>query len=107
MLPSNAPSEFSNRETLWNAAEEIEKQWNSQLARRFVLTLPLAAINEELQPMKDIRRWVGKVISPDQSENENKPKQKQSIAEKMRYYQEKEKEETQGKTKAMEQAELS
>ena len=40
MLPSNAPPEFADRETLWNAAEEIEKQWNSQLARRLVLALP-------------------------------------------------------------------
>ena len=91
MLPSNAPSEFSNRETLWNAAEEIEKQWNSQLARRFVLTLPLAAINEELKPMKDIRRWAGKVISSEQAEIESKSEPKHSITEKMQYYQEKEK----------------
>ncbi len=40
MLPSNAPPEYANRETLWNAVEAIEKQWNSQLARRFVLALP-------------------------------------------------------------------
>ena len=57
--------------------------------------------------MKDIRRWVGKVLSPEQSEIESKPEPKQSIAEKMRYYQEKEKEETQGKAKAIEQEELS
>ena len=25
---------------MWNAAEAIEKQWNSQLARRFVLAIP-------------------------------------------------------------------
>ena len=56
--------------------------------------------------MKDIRRWVGKVISPEQSEVENKHEPKQSIAEKMRNYQEKEKEETQGKTKAIEQEAL-
>lgn len=40
MLPVNAPSEFSNRNTLWNSAEKVEKQWNSQLARRIVLALP-------------------------------------------------------------------
>ena len=40
LLPTNAPSEYSDRETLWNAVEEVEKQWNSQLARRFVLALP-------------------------------------------------------------------
>ena len=37
MLPPHAPPEYADRNTLWNAAEAIEKQWNSQLARRFVL----------------------------------------------------------------------
>ena len=46
MLPANAPPEYADRETLWNAAEEVEKQWNSQLARRFVLTLPREIPNE-------------------------------------------------------------
>ena len=40
MLPAHAPPEYSDRNTLWNAAEKIEKQWNSQLARRIVLALP-------------------------------------------------------------------
>ena len=40
MLPPHAPSEYADRNTLWNAAEAIEKQWNSQLARRFVLAIP-------------------------------------------------------------------
>ena len=40
MLPANAPPEYADRETLWNSAESCEKQWNSQLARRFVLALP-------------------------------------------------------------------
>ena len=40
MLPANAPPEYYDRNTLWNAAEKIEKQWNAQLARRIVLALP-------------------------------------------------------------------
>ncbi|MCG4693992.1 MobA/MobL family protein [Coprococcus eutactus] len=40
MLPTNAPPEYADRTTLWNSAEEVEKQWNSQLARRFVVALP-------------------------------------------------------------------
>ena len=40
MLPANAPPEYADRATLWNSAEEVEKQWNSQLARRFVVALP-------------------------------------------------------------------
>ena len=40
MLPSHAPPEYADRAMLWNSAEEVEKQWNSQLARRFVVALP-------------------------------------------------------------------
>ncbi len=40
MLPVNAPPEYADRGILWNSVEEIEKQWNSQLARRLVLALP-------------------------------------------------------------------
>ena len=40
LLPANAPPEYADRATLWNSAEEAEKQWNAQLARRFVLALP-------------------------------------------------------------------
>ena len=39
LLPVNAPQEYADRNTLWNAAEAVEKQWNSQLARRWVLTI--------------------------------------------------------------------
>ena len=40
MLPPHAPPEYADRNTLWNSAEAQEKQWNSQLARRFVLAIP-------------------------------------------------------------------
>ena len=40
MLPPHAPPEYADRNTLWNAAEAVEKQWNSQLARRIVLAMP-------------------------------------------------------------------
>lgn len=46
MLPTNAPPGYADRATLWNAAEEVEKQWNSQLARRFVIALPREAPTE-------------------------------------------------------------
>ena len=36
LLPANAPPEYADRNTLWNAAEAVEKQWNSQLARRSI-----------------------------------------------------------------------
>ena len=40
MFPANVPPEYADRATLWNAVEEVEKQWNSQLAIRFILALP-------------------------------------------------------------------
>ena len=50
MLPINAPPEYADRATLWNSAEEVEKQWNSQLARRFVVALPREV------PLRCVRR---------------------------------------------------
>ena len=47
MLPPHAPPEYADRNTLWNAAEAIEKQWNSQLARRFVLAIPREIPSEQ------------------------------------------------------------
>ena len=40
MLPPNAPAEYANRQTLWNAVDEAEKRADAQTARRFVITLP-------------------------------------------------------------------
>lgn len=40
LLPENAPPEYADRNTLWNAAEVAEKQWNAQLARRIILAIP-------------------------------------------------------------------
>ena len=47
----------------------------------------LAAVKEELQPMKDIRYWVGKVLAPEQSEVEKKPEPKHSLKERLQYEQ--------------------
>ena len=40
-LPPNAPPEWSDRETLWNAVEAAEKTKDSRLAREFVVALPV------------------------------------------------------------------
>ena len=40
LLPENAPPEFSDRYTLWNSVEKIEKAANSQLAREIEISLP-------------------------------------------------------------------
>ena len=40
LLPPNAPQEYTDRQTLWNAVEASEKQWNAQLARGIIMALP-------------------------------------------------------------------
>ncbi len=40
-LPENAPAEWQDRETLWNAVEAAEKTKDSRLAREFILALPV------------------------------------------------------------------
>ena len=40
LLPQNAPEKYFDRETLWNSAEKVETQWNSQLARKIIIALP-------------------------------------------------------------------
>jgi len=40
LLPPNAPADYTNRQTLWNAVEKEEKQWNSQLSRGIIVALP-------------------------------------------------------------------
>lgn len=47
LLPVNAPSEYADRNTLWNAVEAVENNWNSQLARRFEIALPIEIPMEE------------------------------------------------------------
>ena len=40
-LPTMAPAEWNDRETLWNAVEAAEKAKDSQLAREFIVALPV------------------------------------------------------------------
>ena len=40
LLPPNAPPEYADRQTLWNAVEKAEGQWNAQLARGIIMALP-------------------------------------------------------------------
>jgi len=47
MLPKNAPKDYKNRATLWNAVETAEKSANAQLAREFELALPIELSREE------------------------------------------------------------
>lgn len=47
MLPENAPAEYQDRQTLWNAVHDIESKSNSQLAREIIVALPREFTEEE------------------------------------------------------------
>lgn len=46
-LPDMAPTEWADREILWNAVEEAEKTKDSRLAREFVVALPVELSKDE------------------------------------------------------------
>ena len=53
-LPTTAPAEWLDRETLWNAVEETETAKDSRLAREFVAALPIELSREEqIQLLQD------------------------------------------------------
>lgn len=47
MLCENAPKEYQDRQTLWNAVEQIEKSSKAQLAREYEVALPVELLREE------------------------------------------------------------
>ena len=56
ILPAYAPSEYSDRSTLWNSVEKIEKSRNAQLAREIEISLP-AEIDRQSQ-IRLVRKYV-------------------------------------------------
>lgn len=48
-LPENAPLEFQNRETLWNAVQSVEKAKNARLCREVEVALPREIESREAQ----------------------------------------------------------
>ena len=54
LLPPNAPREYADRLTLWNAVDASETKDNAQTARRFIITLPKElSIEENIQLIRD------------------------------------------------------
>lgn len=47
ILPDNAPKEYANRSTLWNAVEKSERAKDAQLCREFELALPIEMTKEQ------------------------------------------------------------
>ena len=55
LLPPNAPREYADRQTLWNAVDAAEQSSNAQTARRFIIALPKELTLE--QNVELIRRY--------------------------------------------------
>ena len=51
LLPSHATPEYADRQTLWNAVEKVEGQWNAQLARGIIMALPRELPKSEYEPL--------------------------------------------------------
>ena len=56
ILPDNAPREYQDRGTLWNAVELAEKAKDAQLCREFELALPVELTRE--QQIEVVRQFV-------------------------------------------------
>ena len=78
--------------------EALQAEYDTLQAAHAELAGQLAAVKEELQPMKDIRYWVGKVLTPEQTEARKKPEPKHSITERLKYEQEQQKQTQEQKT---------
>lgn len=71
--------------------DALQTEYDGLKATYAELARQLAAVKEEIQPMKDIRYWVGKVLTPEQPEVTKKPEPKHSPTEQIKFYQEQEK----------------
>ena len=71
--------------------DALQTEYDGLKATHAELAGQLATVKEELQPMKDIRYWVGKVLAPEQTKPQKKPEPKHSPVDQMKFYQEQEK----------------
>ena len=65
----------------------LQAEYDTLKASHTELAGQLATVKEKLQPMKEISYWVGKVLTPEQSEIEKKPEPKHSLKERLQYEQ--------------------
>lgn len=73
--------------------DALQAEYDSLKSSHAELSRQLTAVKEELKPIKDIRYWVGKVLSPEQAKAESKPEPKQSPTGQIAYLQEQQKQE--------------
>ena len=67
--------------------EVLQTEYDGLQISHTELAEQLATVKEELKPMKEIRYWVGRVLTLEQ-EVEKKPEPKHSVTEQMKYMQE-------------------
>lgn len=104
-LPSGRWKSHKEDTVDWNEqyhAEEWRHGWEVIQNKYLELAGQLATVKEELQPMKDIRYWVGKVLTPEQAEVQKKPEPKHSPSEQIKFYQKQEQKTPQHKKQNME-----
>lgn len=73
--------------------EALQAEYDGLKSSHAGLSRQLAAVREELKPMKEIRYWISKVLSPEQAKVESKPEPKHSVTGKLKYLQEQRKQE--------------
>ena len=78
--------------------KSLQEEYDSQKSSHAELSDQLAAVKEELKPMKDIRYWVGKVLAPEQAKAESKPEPKHSPPEQIDYLRKQQEQEDRKKT---------
>ena len=78
--------------------DALQAEYDTLKATHTELAGQLATVKEELQPMKDIRYWIGKVLTPEQSEVQKKPEPKHSVTERLKFEQEQKKHQPEQKT---------
>ena len=78
--------------------DALQAEYDTLEASHTELAGQLEVVKAELQPMKDIRYWVGKVLMPEQTEVEKKPEPKHSPSEQIKFYQEQSKQQQEQKT---------
>ena len=78
--------------------DALQTEYDGLKATHTELAGQLATVKEELQPMKDIRYWIGKVLTPEQAEVEKKPEPKHSLTEEMKFLQEQDKKQPEQKS---------
>ena len=58
LLCANSPSTYSDRQTLWNEVQKIEKQKNAQLCREVEVALPIEFSRDE--QIEVVREYIKK-----------------------------------------------